>query len=223
MSSTERTRATDIEKIFGRFMEPEVLELLLANKNIDQILRGEKRRVTCMFCDICGFTPLAERIGSPELFVLLNQYFGHVIDIIFAHEGTIDKMIGDAIMVLFGAPIDQENQEARAVRCAIDIQRKLAAIRSAVETGVPLNMSVTINTGEVSAGCLGNERRMDYTVLGDVINIAARMQDLTKPDQILMGEETKRSLPDGFECRSIGTAELKGRSNLQEFYEVIFS
>ena len=223
MSSTERSRFTDLEKIFGRFMEQEVLEQLLANKDVDQIMRGEKRRVTCMFCDVCGFTPLAERTSSPELFVLLNQYFGHVIDIIFAHEGTIDKMIGDAIMVLFGAPVDQEDQEARAVRCAIDIQRKFAAIRGSVETGVPLNMSVTINTGEVSAGCLGNERRMDYTVLGDVINIAARMQDLAKPDHILIGEETKGSLPDGFECRSIGTAELKGRSTLQEFFEVIFS
>ena len=219
---TEHISSEELTRIFGRFMEQQVLERLVAQENIEEIICGQTRRVTCMFCDVCDFTPLAERTEPRELFSLLNRYFRQLIDIIFAHEGTVDKLIGDAIMVIFGAPTIQDDQEARAVRCAIEIQQKLASIRGEESTEAPLQMSVTINTGEVSTGCLGGERRMDYTVLGDAVNVAARMQDLAQPDQILIGEETHRSLPPHFEVRHIISAVVKGRSSSQDFYEVVF-
>ena len=210
----------NLESTLGKFMEKQVLRRLLAQENVEEILAGQCRRVTCMFCDVCSFTSLAEWTNPRELFSLLNHYLGEVIDVVSLHDGTIDKMIGDAIMVLFGAPLDQSDQEERAVRCAIDIQHKVAAVRGSGIPGTPLHLSITINTGDVSAGCLGNDRRLDYTVLGDPVNVAARMQDLASADQILIGQETHRNLPPAFERRPIGSPALKGRATREEIFEV---
>jgi adenylate cyclase len=140
---------------------------------------------------------------------------------VFHYEGTIDKFIGDSVMVVFGAPIEQTDQELRAVQCAIAIQQKVAEINRTEET-VPIHIGIGINSGEVIAGCLGSDRRMDYTILGDVVNTAARLESQAQPDQILIGSETYAAVQDQVECRGIGSLKLKGKVESLEVFEVVY-
>ena len=114
--------------MFSRFVNRQVVERIMNRWDFAKIVEGERRKATCMFCDVRNFTSYAENASPDEIFVLLNNYFRDIIEIAFNYEGTIDKFIGDSIMLVFGAPTDQEDQELRAVLCAIEIQKKVAAM-----------------------------------------------------------------------------------------------
>ena len=218
----ERFRANRIKKMFSRFVTQQVAESLIASEDIEQILKGDSRKVTCLFCDIRGFTPFAEVTAPVELFRLLNAHFGEIIDIVFEYNGTIDKFIGDSVMIVFGAPLPQEDQELRAVRCAIDIQRKVAEVNTKNKNATPIHVGISLNTGEVAAGCLGNDRRMDYTVLGDTINTASRLEEIAEPGQIVMGSETASAVAGVFNIREIRSFKLKGKKEPLKVFEVLY-
>jgi adenylate cyclase len=212
-----------LRKTFGRFLERDVVEQLIDYHDIAQFVHGTKCTVTCMFCDVCGFTALSEKLAPMKLFQLLNTYFANIINVVTQHNGTIDKFIGDSVMVVFGAPVPQPDHAVRAVRCAIDIQKKISSVNDCAGDNLQLHFGIGINTGEVVAGCLGNDSRMDYTVLGDVINTAARLEGRTGPGQILLGPGTSSLVKGACKCRRIDPLKLKGKSGFIETYEVFYS
>jgi class 3 adenylate cyclase len=218
----EKYRSLHIQKMFGRFVTQQVANRIISDQDFEKIIEGENRRVTCFFCDIRDFTGLAERLSPAEIFMTINKYFEELIDIIFASEGTIDKFIGDSIMGVFGAPIEQLDHEIRAVQCAIAIQQKVAQINQAHTHHLPVQVGIGINTGYVMAGCLGSQQRMDYTVLGDTVNIAARFESLAKPGQILIGPETYSAVSEQVKCRAIGPLSLRGKSEKIDAFEVLY-
>jgi class 3 adenylate cyclase len=199
----EKYRSAQMQDMFSRFVTRQVVDRIMHSSDFAEIVAGERRKVTCVFCDVRNFTSYAETASPDDIFALLNSYFQDIIEIVFQYEGTIDKFIGDSIMLVFGAPTEQIDQEIRAVNCAIAIQRKVAEINEMRTNLDVVNLGIGINTGEVIAGCLGSERRMDYTVLGDVVNVAARLESRAIAKQILISKETFTAVQDKISCRSV--------------------
>lgn len=219
----EKYRSSQIQDMFSRFVTRQVVERIMRRSDFVKIIEGERRKATCMFCDVRNFTSYAENASPEEIFALLNKYFRDIIEIAFHYEGTIDKFIGDSIMLVFGAPTEQSDHELRAVRCAIEIQQKVTEINQRIISTATIHLGIGINTGEIVAGCLGSERRMDYTVLGDVVNVAARLENQARARQILIGRETFLAVREHLSCRSVGTLVLKGKSELLEAFEVVYN
>lgn len=195
-----------------RFLpQPAVEAILKAPEEVK--LGGTRQLVTALFADVRGFTTLSENL-APELIVnLLNRYFSVASEIIFEHGGTLDKYIGDGLMALFGAPYESEQQATQAVRAAIALQRRLPEFNEELERdGFPvIQIGVGINTGPAIVGYVGSETRLDYTAIGDTINIAARLESYAKAGQIVLSETTLDLLEEAFPWRSLGTTKLKGK------------
>jgi adenylate cyclase len=176
-------------------------------------LGGQRARVSTLFCDIRGFTNTAERISPVELVALLNEYFTAMTEIIFQYQGTLDKYVGDEIMAIFGAPVAIENDALAAVSAAIAIQTLNAELnevrRSQGRTVIQLGIG--IDSGEVTAGYFGSPMRMEYTVMGDRVNTASRFCGLAQAGQIIVGEETWRSIEGKVSGHHIGAVRLKGK------------
>ncbi|BBC22478.1 adenylate/guanylate cyclase domain-containing protein [Pseudanabaena sp. ABRG5-3] len=218
----EKYRSAQMQDMFSRFVTRQVVDRIMHSSDFAEIVAGERRKVTCVFCDVRNFTSYAETASPDDIFALLNSYFQDIIEIVFKYEGTIDKFIGDSIMLVFGAPTEQEDQEIRAVSCAIAFQHKVAEINATRTNTNIINLGIGINTGEVIAGCLGSERRMDYTVLGDVVNVAARLESRAIARQILISAETCMAVQDKIPCRSVGDLALKGKSERLSAFEVVY-
>src|SRR5437870_4981025 len=152
------------------------------------VLAGERRQVTVLFADISGFTALAETMDPEDVRQVMNTCFAHLVPVVEAYGGTIDKFIGDEIMALFGAPIAYENDAERAVRSALAMMEALVAFNA--EQGTTLGLHCGINTGLVIAGGIGTTSRHDYSVMGDAVNLAARLEDASERGQIFVGPET---------------------------------
>lgn len=217
MLEAEKKRAS-----LGRFLSPSVVEVIM-NDDTQLELGGQAAIVTTMFCDIRSFTPMAERMRPTDLVDLLNEHFTAMTEIVFQHDGTLDKYNGDEVMALFGTPISGENDALHAVQAAVKMQAKnieLNVIRKAngVET---FEMGIGINTGEVIAGYIGSPDRLDFTVLGNHVNVAARLCSEAKGGQVLAGESTYEVVKDLVGARSIGTPNLKGVSGAVQAYEVV--
>ena len=183
----ERDRVVDN---FCRYVEKQVAELVLRG---DVNLAGEKRDVTIMFCDIRDFTRLSEAQEPEAVVQFLNQFFAKMIDVIFKYRGTLDKFIGDGIMAVFGAPIDTGMNEELAIRAALEMRQELEAINSERIQGEPtIHFGIGIHSGEVIAGNIGSEKRLEYTVIGTPVNIASRIEGLNKrlKTDILISEAT---------------------------------
>jgi adenylate cyclase len=203
-----------------RYMSKEVAELVMQQE--DQLSQMRRRRVTVLFCDIEKLTSFAENASPEKTAFLLSTFHEHMIDAVFRNGGIVDKLLGDGLMALFGTPLPLENQEESAVRCAIEMQAGMAKIREI--TGVHnLEMGVGIHAGIVVAGNIGSERIMDYTVIGDAVNVASRLEGLSRsyPSRILTSQAVTDSLQDIFEFVSIGPVELKNRKEPLFAYQVI--
>lgn len=195
-----------------RFLSPEVAEMAAANPDVR--LGGTKQKVTVMFADIRGFTTMSEGMDPDRIVDLLNEYFTRVTDVIFDHEGMIDKYIGDSVMAVFGAPMSKGNDAANAVNAAIQVQRLILEMnRDASARRWPeLRVGIGINTGIVTAGNIGSPRRLDYTVVGDTVNIAARLMSSAEGGQILISGSTAAELPAGSGVRKLRARRVRGRS-----------
>ena len=217
------TREKRIRGTMVRFMSDRVVERLL---DLDEtLLGGASQEVTILFADIRNFTDLSERLGAREMVAVLNDYFALMVDIIFTHGGTLDKFIGDAIMAVFGAPFVAADDTDDAVATAIEMlarlrefnQRQAAAGRSTLKIGVG------IDTGEVVAGTIGSPKRMDYTVIGDHVNLAARVEAANKyyGTRILVTEHTRKRLRKDCRIREIDTVRVIGRNVPVTLYEIL--
>jgi len=207
-----------------RFLSGAIVEKILANP--DQIhLGGENQTATIMFTDIRGFTRMAEKMEPQQVVELLNEYFTEMTDLIFENGGTLDKYLGDGIMAVFGAPITKPDDPVRSVKTAIEMQRALARLNRDWEArGQPaLRAGIGVNTGAVTAGNIGSTKRMDYTVIGDSVNLASRLCANAAGGQILVSESTFAQLGGSRPAKKLEPIRVKGRDTPVEVYEIGWS
>ncbi len=203
-----------IRKIFGRYTSNEVVEALLDAPD-GLKLGGEKRTVTILMSDLRGFTALAERLEATEVVSLLNHYLSAMVEVIHQHGGTIDEIIGDAILVLFGAPVAADNDAQRAALCALAMQKAMAGVNDYnLQKGwPPIEMGIALHTGEVVVGNIGSEKRSKYGVVGRTINTTARIESFTVGGQIIVsptliaGAGPRLVLGDSVEVHAKGMKE----------------
>jgi adenylate cyclase len=195
----------------ARYHSPAVVDRVLAREGEDRELRAQERDLSVLFADIVGFTTLAEHLTPTEVSGLLNKFFSRMTEAIFDQEGTIDKFIGDAILAVFGAPLDQSDHAARAVRAAQNMRKAVTELN---ESGVlpGLRVRYAINTGIAITGDVGSNKRREYTVIGDVVNTASRIEGFVEPNQIVITQATFDRLPPSVETRSLGVVPIRGRS-----------
>ena len=210
----------------GRFLSPQVANRILAAKATDggaELGAPEVREVSVLFADICGFTSMSETMSPSSVSLLLNDYLSRMTDVIFKYEGTLDKYIGDAIMAVFGAPLDMPDHAQRAIRAALEMQERLAEWNAERKEGTPeLRIRIGINSGNAVAGEIGSINKKEYTVLGDTVNTASRLESsVAKPGTVVIGSNTLALALGLFECRSLGTFKVKGKALEVPAYEVL--
>ena len=215
-----------VKHLFSRYVSRDVYEQLLKDPARAR-LGGQRRHMTVLFSDIRGFTSVSER-GQPEAIVAqLNEYFSRMVPIVLAHRGTLDKFVGDMIMALFGAPLDDDAHAEHALQASVAMVRELGTLnREWTAAGRPtLDIGIGINTGDMVAGNLGSETIMSYTVIGDHVNLAARLESLNKDfdSRIIVSDATRRQLRGEYDIRPLGSVTVKGKTQSVEIFEVLVS
>jgi len=214
----------EIKSIFGQYVAPEYVEIML-DKEEGLSLEGESKELTVLFSDIFNFTTMSEKMGAPQLKKILNQYFTPMTEAIFSHHGTIDKYVGDLVMAFWGAPVENPKHAYDAVGAALDMQKKLGEINAEFKnTQSPeIKIGIGINTGMMNVGDMGSKFRRAYTVLGDPVNLASRLEKLTRVYQIgiIVGEATWKLTKDEFIYRKLGKVKVKGKDAVTEIYQPI--
>ena len=204
-----------LKSTFKKYVSENIVDELLQNENSLE-LGGTQSEVCVLFCDIRGFTELSEKMKPTEVVYLLNHYFEAMIDVVFAYNGTLDKIIGDELMVLYGVPLKSENDAIRAVESAKQMFIALASFNDRIKAeGLPsLKIGIGINYGKVVSGNIGSEKQMNYTVIGDAVNLAARLCSHAKPGEIVISKSVFEQLEkrDGFVAHK--PINVKGKSNL---------
>jgi len=221
----EERKAKEIRQMFSSYVSPKIVKELIENPDKAR-LGGERRIVTLLFSDIMGFTSLSERRQPEEVVSLLNEYFKEMADIIFRWDGTLDKFVGDEIMALWGAPLEQPNHAELALRCALNMSQKLNELQESWGNrgSDTFDVGIGINTGEVIIGNIGAMgKKMDYTAIGDHVNLAARVEKLTRQygSRIIITENTyahvepviKEGLLGHFELHELAHVKVKGKEN----------
>jgi adenylate cyclase len=211
-----------IKRAFTRYVAREVVDEIL--KDPERLaLIGERREVTVLFCDLRGFTPLSERLNPEQVVNLLNEFYTLAIETVFQHDGTLDKFMGDAVMAVFGAPIPHHDHALRAIKTSLAMRERFETFnadraRRGLET---IGAGIGVSVGEVVAGTVGTEDRMEYTVIGDSVNLASRLESNAKAGQILISQRTWERVQDQVEARPLGPIRVKGKEEEVEIYELV--
>lgn len=217
-----RERET-VKSAFARYVSHQVMEKVL-NSGALPTVQGERRRVTILFSDIRGFTSLSEKLSPEAVVALLNEYFDKMVEIIFKHGGTLDKYMGDGIMVIFGAPAEDPYQEEHAVRAALEMQHEVAALsaRWLKEYSVDVRIGVGINTGTAIVGNIGSSKRLEYTAIGDTVNLASRLEAATKEHHvgILLSEYTQQGIRGTIATSRVGAIAVRGKADPVTVYSL---
>lgn len=205
----------------SRYLAPELVEQLMDGK-LNLEMKGATCQVTVLFSDLRGFTAMSERLSSREVFTTLNEYFQRMVDVIIEYGGSIDKFMGDAIMAVWGVPTPQEDDTRRAVEAAIKMQQVLASWNMEREAAgkLPVYMGVGLNSGPALAGNLGARQRMEYTVIGDNVNLASRLEGLTTKGQVLISESTMALVRGLVDAVELPPAKVKGKQHPVKVFEV---
>lgn len=210
----EGRQRRELRQAFSLYLSPLVIQELLEDPSRLQ-LGGERREITALFSDIAGFTTLSERMDAQELVAFLNEYLTELTDIVLEAGGTVDKYEGDAIIAMFGAPVAHPDHAPRAVRAALACQRRLAALRPVWQArGLPeIRTRIGLNSGPAVVGNMGSNKRFDYTMIGDTVNLAARLEGANKVfgTELLVGERTAALCGDAFLLREIDRVRVKGK------------
>ncbi|MGO4273479.1 adenylate/guanylate cyclase domain-containing protein, partial [Paenibacillus sp. TAF58] len=219
----ERKERNRVTGIFGRFVSKTVVDELLQSGE-DVKLGGSRKDISLIFVDIRGFTPMSERLEPEQVIQVLNEYLDVCTKAIFKFNGTLDKFIGDGVMAMFGAPIEYDNHPEMAVRAAIEMKSQATVLEQRLieRYGIGVKFGLGINSGPAVVGNIGSEDlRLDYTAIGDTVNLSARLEANAKPGQILISEQTYTRVKDLFEIESIGEIKVKGKEKPVAVYEVI--
>jgi len=220
--SRQKTRL--VTGLFGKYVSRDIVTDILKG-NIDVSLAGSSREVTVLFSDLRGFTTISEGLAPHETGLLLNAYFDAMIPIVFEHGGTLDKLMGDAIMAFFGAPGEVKDHPRKAAETALEMTRRLADLkRSRTEKGIgQLVAGIGLNTGVVTVGNLGSQHFMDYTVIGDAVNLGSRLEGLNKTygTSIIVSEFTAQRLDRRFVLRELDRVRVKGKAELVGIFELV--
>jgi len=202
-----------VRQVLNRYVDQEVADIILMDPERHLKLGGETRDVTVLFADLRDFTNFSANHSAPQVVDTLNLVFNELVEIIFKHKGTFDKFLGDAILAFFGAPISGEDDAQRALQAALDLQACFLKLQTQEENQIlsPLGLGVGVHSGEVIVGNIGSERVMDYTVIGDVVNVAKLLQESAKPGEILISEATSKIVP-GVDVESLGKKSYPSRS-----------
>jgi adenylate cyclase len=214
-------REAMVRSNFERYFAPNVAAEIAQQKSATP-LGGDRRPVTVLFSDVRGFTAIAESMDPDAIARLLSEYLSEMVEVIFEHGGTLDKFIGDAIMALWGAPIAHPGDPDRAIHAAVAMQRAIAELNQRwVSQGRPeIGVGIGINHGDVFAGNIGSHRRLEYTVIGDAVNVAARLCAEAGPGEILVSEAFLRVLREQVECEFLPEMGLKGKAQVVQVYRV---
>jgi adenylate cyclase len=198
---------------------------------VEQVVKGELTiekggrlsEITMLYSDIRGFTAMSDGRPPEEVVNTLNEYFEVMVEILFKHRGTLDKFVGDEIIGLFGAPIDLEDSPFKAVACALDMLAALEEfnVTRAAENQPAIKIGVGINTGRVITGSIGSTRALQYTAIGDAMNVASRLVSLAKPGEIIISDETFHKISDRIECQPLPKVKVKGKAEEQVIYKVL--
>jgi adenylate cyclase len=182
---------------------------------------GAKREVSVMFADLRGFTALADALDPQDVVEILSAYLAEAVEAVFEQGGTVDKFRGDGVMAVFGAPVVQPDSAERAVRCALDLQARVARLQFPRFPDLQLRLGVGINTGTAVVGPIGSPRRMDYTAIGSEVNLAQRLEASAGPGQILISDSTYRQLGPLAHVREIGLLRLSGVTRPVPTFDVL--
>ena len=198
----------------ARYSSPAVVERILEAPGFGMAgMSAEEGEVTVVFADLTGFTNMAERLPASEVVLILNRVFERLTSAVFALEGTLDKFRGDGMMAFFGAPLAMPDHAERAVEAALRMQEAVAELNAAQQEGIdPIRLRIGVNSGTVVVGDIGSPQRKDYTVIGDAVNVASRLESsVARPGEVIIGETTYRAARRRFECEALEEASLKGK------------
>ncbi|MGH7088229.1 MAG: adenylate/guanylate cyclase domain-containing protein, partial [Stellaceae bacterium] len=216
-------RERELRRTMSRYLSNEVIDRLIEGS--DNALGGRAQTVTILFSDIRNFTAISERLGPAGTVALLNEYFAYMEDVVTNHSGVIDKYIGDAVMALFGSPFPSDRDAVNAVRAAYDMGQVLQMLngRRGQDGAEPIRIGIGIATGTVVSGNIGSSKRMDFTVIGDAVNLASRIEGLTKlyGAEILICGETRARLGEPMRMRWVDRVRVQGQQQPTEVYEVL--
>ncbi len=194
-----------------RYHSPAVVDRILAREGHDSVLSAQELDISVLFADIVQFTTTAESMRPTDVATMLNTFFSRTVEAIFAEEGTVDKFMGDAVLAIFGAPVEQSDHASRAVRAAQAMRRVVSEL-NAEAVFPPIRVRYAVNSGVAIAGDIGSEKRQEYTVLGDVVNIAARLKEIAQPDQIVISAATSDRLRPPVATTELGKFVVRGRT-----------
>ncbi len=203
------------------YVSPKVAEGILSAKNPIS-LAGSRELVTVLFADLRGFSFQSRKMFPDEMVELLNAYFGIMVEVVSRYEGTLDKFIGDCVMALFGAPVAIEDDAVKAVQCAVDMQDEVSRYsRRQKQQGNPyLYLGIGINRGEVLVGNIGSSRRMDYTAIGETVNLAARFQEYARGGEIIISDSVYQCVKEKFQLKALAPGVIKGANSRIPLYVV---
>lgn len=219
---TERVRKRKILSVFRTYMAPQVVDELGKSGNYKIELGGRDREVAVLFVDIRGFTAMSEGLSPEKIVGILNRYLGMVTEAIFKNEGTLDKFIGDAVMAVYNAPLDVDDYACKAVQTGLDIVAAVARINIELkeEFGIEIACGVGVHSGRAVVGNIGCSYRMDYTAIGDTVNVAERLESIAKGGQVLISRDLYERVKNRYHAVFVGTQSLKGRQGGMDVFLV---
>ena len=218
-------KAREVKDMFSSYVSKHVVDRLIQDPSQARV-GGDSRVLSILFSDVENYTGFSEKLAPQEVVRILNEYLAEMTDLVMDHEGTLDKFIGDGIMIFWGAPLQQENHAELAVDCALKMRAKMEELRSRWQSSgqAPLALRIGINTGEVIVGNIGVAgKKMEYTAIGDNVNLASRLESINKlyGTRLLISDATRELLPPGkYHLRRIDAARLKGKDKATELFEV---
>ncbi|MDD5209262.1 MAG: adenylate/guanylate cyclase domain-containing protein [Elusimicrobiales bacterium] len=212
------------ESALSRYVSHQVARKILDSPDGSAIMsEGRRTHAAILISDIRGFTPMSEAMGPEELVRLLNLYFSRMVDVVFRHDGTLDKFVGDALIVVFNDPFEQPDAEKRALACAAEMQAEIAAFNREQEAGGKrtLGVGIGVHCGPVVAGNIGSASRMDYTVMGDTVNFTSRLQGKAPAGAVYVSAAVQNKTSVDFSYKDLGRMDFKGYAEQAAVYELL--
>jgi adenylate cyclase len=220
---TEEKEKRWIKKTFSHYLSAHVMENILSDPDSLR-LGGQRRNLTVLFSDIRGFTTISEALKPEEVVELLNEYLSKMVEVVFRHDGTLDKFIGDAVMAFWGAPLSQDDHARKAVLCAVEMIEELGKLQQKwrAEGKKIIEIGIGINTGEMVVGNMGSKDKMEYTIIGDNVNLGSRLEGLNKEykTRIIISSVTYEAVKDLVEVERLGDVKVKGKEKSVEIFTV---